>query len=361
MMKRALNLARRGIGKTAPNPAVGCVIVKDGVVVGKGWHKKAGTPHAEVHALNEAGSNAVGADVYVTLEPCAHHGKTPPCAEALVAAGVARVYVGSIDPNPLVGGKGMEILQAAGIAVEVGILEDECRRLNEPFIKYMKTGRPFVFLKSAMTLDGKTATASGDSKWITNDKSRQYAHKLRAMVDAVMVGVGTVVADDPQLTCRTCRGKNPIRIVVDSNLRTPLNAQVLAHPLVARTIVATTVSDGVKTAALLASGAEVLHCAEKSGTVDLSDMFAQLGKLGIQSILLEGGATLAGEVVRGGFADKFLFFYAPKLVGGTGAGAFAGSGVDRIADAIRLENITTRRFGGDILVEGYPEASCSPA
>lgn len=361
MMRRALTLARRGAGKTAPNPAVGCVIVKNRAVVGEGWHRKAGTPHAEVHALRAAGPHAAGADVYVTLEPCAHFGKTPPCAEALVAAGVARVYVGSVDPNPLVAGKGLDILKRAGIAVEVGILDGECRRLNEPFFKFMATGRPFVILKSAMTLDGKTATSSGDSKWITNEKSRQYVHKVRGMVDAVMVGVDTVVADDPQLTCRTCRGRNPIRIVVDSNLRTPPNAQILVQPLSARTIIATTVAGGEKAAFLRACGAEILPCAAKSERVDLFDLFGQLGKMGIQSVLVEGGATLAGEVVRSGFPDKYLLFYAPKLVAGEGAGAFAGRGVDRIADTIGLGNITTRRFGSDILMEAYPEASCSPA
>lgn len=359
MMRRATALARRGIGKTAPNPAVGCVIVRDGTVVGEGWHKKAGTPHAEVHALRQAGEMAGNADVYVTLEPCAHTGRTPPCAEALIEARVARVFVGMIDPNPKVKGKGVEMLRAAGIEVVPGILEAECRLLNEPFIKHVTTGLPFVILKSAMTLDGKTATESGDSKWITNDKSRRYVHKLRAMVDAVMVGVGTVEADDPQLNSRIAGGKDPLRVVVDSSLNIPVSAQVLHLASPARTVVATISDDDDKRAGICATGAEVIRCRERDGRVDLCDLFARLGRMGVQSVLLEGGRTLAGEAFRRGLIDKFLLFYAPKLVGGEGIGLFAGGGVERMADALRLEHIEIRRFGSDILLQGYPEAACS--
>lgn len=353
MMRRAVSLARKGLGKTAPNPAVGCVIVKGGVIVGEGWHRKAGTPHAEVHALRQAGEKALGADVYVTLEPCSHHGRTPPCADVLVRAGVSKVIAGMMDPNPLVSGGGMEILKKAGIRVETGVLEGECRRLNEPFIKHVTTGHPFVVLKSAMTLDGKTATSSGDSKWITNARSREYVHKLRGKLDAIMVGAGTVAADDPQLTCRIGRGKNPVRIVVDSTLRIPLHAQVLNG--MARTIIATTPAAGEnKVAAFRAAGVEVLVCSADGRGVDLFDLFGKLGKLGIQSVLLEGGGTLAGEALRSGLIDKFLFFYAPKLVAGAGKGPFAGGGIDRMADALNLKDIVVRNFGTDVLVEGYP-------
>jgi diaminohydroxyphosphoribosylaminopyrimidine deaminase / 5-amino-6-(5-phosphoribosylamino)uracil reductase len=362
MMKRALSLARKGIGKTAPNPAVGCVIARGGTVVGEGWHRKAGTPHAEVHALRRAGENARHADVYVTLEPCSHFGKTPPCAEALVRAGVGRVFVGMIDPNPLVCGKGTALLQAAGIEVHVGLLEQQCRRINEAFIKFVTTGRPFVILKSAMTLDGKTATVTGHSKWITCDASRGYVHTLRSKVDAIMVGVGTVLADDPQLTCRIkSKGRDPHRILVDSRLRTPPDARVLRLESVAGTYIATIEQDPARFAEFSRLGAEVILCREKGGRVDLDDLMQKLGDLGIQSLLLEGGRELAGEALRLGLIDKFLFFYAPKLVGGAdGYGLFAGRGVESMMDAQKLKDIRLHRFGEDFMVEGYPEKSCLP-
>jgi len=358
MMKRAIVLARRGLGRTAPNPAVGCVIVKDGAIVGEGWHKKAGTPHAEVHALRLAGEKAHGADVYVTLEPCAHFGKTPPCADALKAAKVARVFVGMVDPNPKVCGKGVLLLRSAGIEVVSPFLEGRCRMLNEPFIKHVSTGLPFVVLKSAMTLDGKIATVSRDSKWITGDKSRLYVHKLRAMLDAIMVGVGTVVSDDPLLTSRIPGGRDPLRVVLDSSLRIPLQAQVLHNFSPARTIVATISDDEAKIARLTGLGAAVLRCGEKDARVDLHDLLLKLGGLGVQSLLLEGGGELAGDALRSGLIDKCMFFYAPKLVGGEGLGPFAGKGPEFMADSFALKNITIKKVGDDILVQGYPENSC---
>jgi diaminohydroxyphosphoribosylaminopyrimidine deaminase/5-amino-6-(5-phosphoribosylamino)uracil reductase len=362
MMKHALSLARRGIGGTSPNPAVGCVIVRDGTVVGEGWHKKAGAPHAEVHALRRAGERAHNADVYVTLEPCSHFGKTPPCADALVDAGVARVFVGMVDPNPLVGGKGIDKLRAAGIEVVTGILERECRRINEAFIKHVTTGLPFVILKSAMTMDGKTATASGDAKWITSEKSRRYVHKLRAMVDGIMVGVGTVMADDPLLTCRT-RGKkkDPVRVIVDSRLRIPGNARVLRLESEAKTCIATILRESEKIDELRTLGVEIISCRENGGRVDLQDLMRKLGGMGIQSLLLEGGRELAGEAVRLGLIDKFLLFYAPKLLCGEGMGLFGGSGAARMGDARKLRDVQIHRFGEDFMVEGYPEKTCSPA
>lgn len=359
MMRRALALARRGGGRTSPNPAVGCVIVRDGEIVGEGWHRKAGTPHAEVHALRQAGDRARGADVYVTLEPCSHHGRTPPCAEALIKAGVQRVHAAMMDPNPLVSGRGLALLRDAGIAVECGILEQECRLLNEAFIKHVTTGMPFVILKSAMTLDGKTATANGDSKWITCEESRRYVHSLRAKVDAIMVGVGTVLADDPQLTCRMVRGKDPQRIVVDSRLRTPRTAALFHLDSPAKTLVATIENDPEKINALQALGAEPLVCAESEGRVDLEDMLRRLGSLGIQSILLEGGRELVGAALRKGLVDKFLLFYAPKIVAGEdGYGLCSGQGVSRMGDAFHLRNTSVRRFAEDFLVIGYPERTC---
>jgi diaminohydroxyphosphoribosylaminopyrimidine deaminase/5-amino-6-(5-phosphoribosylamino)uracil reductase len=354
MMRQALALARRGVGKTSPNPAVGCVIVRGAEVVGRGWHRKAGTPHAEVHALKEAGTLAQGADVYVTLEPCSHFGKTPPCARALIAAGVGRVFVGMVDPNPLVSGAGIEMLRGAGIEVETGLLEEECRAINRPFIKWIRTRLPHVVLKSALTLDGKTATVTGDSKWITSDTARREVHRLRGRLDAIMVGVGTVLADDPQLTCRVPGGKDPLRVVVDSTLKIPLHAAVLKVDSTARTVIATCSDDLEKIEALRSAGAEVLSCRESGGRVDLADLFARLGELGVQSVLLEGGSHLAGAALRAGLIDRCLIFLAPKLVGGAGLGLFAGEGVALMADAIKLEEVTVRRVGVDLLVEGTP-------
>jgi len=356
MMRMALALARRGVGKTAPNPAVGCVIVRDGAVVGRGWHKKAGTPHAEVHALNEAGESAAGSDVYVTLEPCAHFGKTPPCAKALVEARVARVFVAMVDPNPLVAGAGIAILRKAGIEVEVGLLEESCRELNRPFIKWIQTRLPYVILKSALTLDGKSATANGDSKWVTSDRSRREVHRLRGRLDAIMVGVGTVLKDDPLLTCRLPGGKDPLRVVVDSTLRIPLHAALLSVQSEARTVVASCSPAAEKVDAVMAHGAEVLRCKEDSdGRVDLADLFAKLGERGVQSVLLEGGSHLAGAALRAGLIDRCMIFLAPKLVGGAGMGLFAGEGAVLMGDAIRLEEMTVKRVGVDLLVQGTPK------
>lgn len=357
MMRRALVLAARGVGKTSPNPAVGCVIVKDGTVVGTGWHRKAGSPHAEVHALNAAGAKAQGADVYVTLEPCAHFGKTPPCAEALVAACVGRVFIGMVDPNPKVAGKGIGRLKQAGIAVETGILEERCRLLNEPFLKWITTGRPFVVLKSALTLDGKSATASGDSRWVTGDQARKAVHRLRGILDGIMVGVGTVMKDDPLLTCRVPGGKNPVRIVVDTGLNIPLHAAILDASRGARTIVATACADSARREAVTRQGAELLLCRERDGSVDLDDLLEQLGGLGVQSILLEGGSRLAESFLRAGLIDKCLIFFAPKLVGGEGMGLFSGAGVALMKDAYPLERMKFRRVGEDLLVEAYPVRS----
>jgi diaminohydroxyphosphoribosylaminopyrimidine deaminase/5-amino-6-(5-phosphoribosylamino)uracil reductase len=354
-MKRAIGLARKGVGRTAPNPAVGAVIVNGGEIVGEGWHRKAGTPHAEVHAFRQAGERANGADLYVTLEPCSHFGKTPPCADAVVAAGVARVFVGMVDPNPLVSGRGIEILRKAGIEVEVGLLEPGCRELNQPFIKQVTTGLPFVTMKSAMTMDGKTAALSGDSRWITSERSRTLVHRLRAGVDAVMTGSGTLLADDPQLTVRMARGKNPVRIVVDSTLQTPVDSRLMSEAGTTPVIIATISSDHSKARALTDNGAELLVCNAKGGAVDLKDLLARLGARGIQSILLEGGERLCGEMLRHRLIDKFLFFYAPKILGGEGKGLFAGAGAPFMKDSLPLAIKKVSRVGADLLVEAYPE------
>jgi len=361
MMRRALLLARKGVGRTAPNPAVGCVVVRDGAILGEGWHRQAGGPHAEALALSMAGDGAAGADVYVTLEPCSHHGRTPPCAEALVEAKVARVFAGMVDPNPQVAGRGFARLREAGIQVEVGLRERDCRLLNEPFLKHVVTGLPFVTLKCALTLDGKIATASGDSRWITGEASRRYVHRLRSQVDAVMVGSGTVRADDPELTCRLVKGRDPLRVVVDSNLSVSPAARIFHLRSRAGTLVATTSRDPERIAPLAGLGAELLNCREREGAVDLADLLRQLGARGIQSILLEGGGRLAGSALRAGLIDKVLFFYAPKAVGGEAPGPFAGIGAPAMGEAYAFREVSTQRFGDDLLLSAYPEAPCSPA
>jgi len=360
-MKRALALARRGLGRTSPNPAVGCVIVRNGVIVGTGWHKKAGTPHAEIHALEMAGEHARGADVYVTLEPCCHTGKTPPCSQALIRAGVRRVVAGMADPNPRVSGGGLAELEAAGIEVVRGILEEECRDLNRPFIKQITTGMPHVTYKCAMTLDGKIATASGASRWISCQTSRTEVHRMRSRMDAVMVGVDTVIADDPQLTVRHLRGRNPLRVVVDTRLRTPESARLLNDGSAAATLIATTESDPSMHQRYLRLGAAVMVCRNDRGHVCLGDLLRGLGERGIQSILLEGGGRLAGSMLEQGLIDEFVFFMAPKLLGSDGFSPFNLVGRTDMEQASRLNITNVGRSGVDIVVHARPEAPCSPA
>jgi len=359
-MKRALALGRRGIGKTAPNPAVGCVVVRDGRIVGTGWHRKAGGPHAEIHALEMAGPASQGADVYVTLEPCCHTGKTPPCSQALIKAGVKRVIAGMGDPNPLVAGGGLAELKEAGIEVVCGVLEEECRAINRPFIKHVTTGMPYVTYKCAMTLDGKIATSTGESRWISGEDSRRHVHRMRAGMDAVMVGVDTVIADNPELTVRHIRGRNPLRVIVDSHLRTPESARVLDGRLASRTIIATTESDPRMHLRYLRQGASVLVCEQHGGRVSMDDMLQKLGAMGVQSILLEGGGRLAGGLLERGLIDEFVFFMAPKILGSDGFSPFGLAGATSMEQAHRLIFTQVGRSGADIVIHARPEAPCSP-
>lgn len=359
-MKRALTLARKGVGRTAPNPVVGCVIVRDGKIVGEGWHKKAGTPHAEIHALNMAGEAACGADVYVTLEPCCHHGKTPPCCDALIAAGVRRVVAGMVDPFPQVAGKGLQTLQQAGIRVEDGMLEEQCQELNKGFIKVVTTGMPYLIYKSAMTMDGNIATVTGHSRWVTGEKSRSLVHRLRSQCDAVMVGVDTIIADNPQLTVRHVKGRDPIRVIVDSRLRTPESVHVLQGPDVAKTIIATCETDPTVHQRYLSQGATLLVCRQYDGRVEMTDLLAKLAKQGVQTILLEGGSRLAGDLLQHGLIDECIFFYAPKVVG-NGFAPFAITGISSMEDAFRLSIQKISRSGDDVVVYARPENSCLPA
>ena len=353
-MRLAMQLAGNAIGRTSPNPLVGAVIVKDNRVVGCGWHRKAGTPHAEVHALNQAGELAQGADVYVTLEPCAHYGKTPPCAKALVEAKVKNVYGGLLDVNPKVAGKGFKILEDAGIHVEYGFLQDELRKQNEVFFKWIEHKKPFVVLKAAMTLDGKIATATGQSKWITNETSRAYGYKLRDIYDGIMVGINTVIEDNPMLTARVDGGKNPIRIVVDSSLRIDINANVVQDKS-AKTIVATTdKADKDKILKLQAQDMDVIVVdKDENDKVDIEKLLDILGQKNICSILVEGGATLSGSFVAKKLVDKVYFFIAPKIVGGKEAKTpVAGTGILNLQEALALKDIQIEKLEEDILIIG---------
>jgi len=356
-MRRALHLAERGF--TPPNPMVGCVLVRDGVNVGEGWHPYAGQPHAEVFALRAAGEKAAGATAYVTLEPCSHFGRTPPCADALIAARVRRVVVATPDPNPKVSGRGMARLQAAGIEVALGILETPARRVNEAFLHFHTTGVPFVTLKAAMTLDGKIATRTGDSKWITGPKARRYVHLQRARSGAVMVGIGTLLADDAQLTARlpgVTLPRQPLRIVVDSHLRTPPDCAAirLATPKSPLLIATQESVDSDRARALLKEGVEILSLpANTAGRVDLSALLEELAKRQIISIWVEGGGELHASLLQAGLAHKALFFIAPKLLGGKDAPTpLEGIGPGLMVEAISLDTLSVHHFGPDLAVEG---------
>ena len=361
-MQMALDLAAKGTGYTSPNPMVGAVVVKNRQVVGRGYHERFGGPHAEVNALNEAGEGAMGATLYVTLEPCNHTGKTPPCTERILAAGLRRVVVAMGDPNPGVKGGGIRHLRNAGIQVDEGVLEETARRQNEVFVKYIKTRRPFVILKCAATLDGRIATRTGDARWVSGPESRQFVHQLRHAVDAIMVGVDTVKADDPSLTTRLPDGNgcDPTRIILDTHLSLPLNARVLTQASSADTILITgpdtsaSIQDQVR-----AAGAKILTTPLHNGRIDMTAAMAALGAEGLASVLIEGGSRVSGSALRAGMVDKILFFYAPKLLGGDdGVPLCRGPGRGRMQDALEVEDLTVHRFGDDVMLEGYlkPEA-----
>ncbi|MGL6016317.1 MAG: bifunctional diaminohydroxyphosphoribosylaminopyrimidine deaminase/5-amino-6-(5-phosphoribosylamino)uracil reductase RibD [Selenomonadaceae bacterium] len=354
-MQQALQIAAYAAGRTSPNPLVGAVIVKDGRVVGQGWHRKAGTEHAEIHALRQAGELAAGATIYVTLEPCSHYGRTGPCSKALIDARIKRVVIAMLDPNPLVAGKGVAMLKAAGIEVETGLLQEQAERLNEVFLKWIMTKMPFTVMKTAMTLDGKIATAAGNSKWISNEVSRRRVHELRDVYDGILVGIGTVLADDPALTTRLASqsGKNPLRIVVDSRARTPLTAKVVTDGQAETLIAVTVAAEAAKVEALRQAGVEVL-VVNDGQQVDLKQLFCLLGERGVCSIFVEGGARINYSLLKAGLVDKVYTFIAPKMVGGSSApGPVGGDGVETLDQAFLLENVETELLAGDILVSGY--------
>jgi diaminohydroxyphosphoribosylaminopyrimidine deaminase/5-amino-6-(5-phosphoribosylamino)uracil reductase len=358
-MREALRLARKGRGRTSPNPVVGAVIVRKGRVIATGYHRKPGSNHAEIDALAKIGGKVRKGDtLYLTLEPCHHHGRTPPCTEAILGSGLRRVVVGMKDPNPNVTGGGCEFLARKGVEVKVGILESECRRLNEFFLKFVTTGRPFVIAKSALTMDGWTATSTGHSEWITNERSRQFVHRLRDEVDALMVGIGTVLADDPSLNTRleNRKGKDPVRIIVDTHLRIPDNARVLNIDSPSMTVVV--VGDDVpakRLESIQKEGVSTLLCPKKAGRMDLAALMDLLGKRSITSLLLEGGSTLMGTMIRERLIDKFYIFKAPKILGGSdGVPMATGPGPEMMDQCLSLRDVKIRRFGDDILLVGYP-------
>ena len=358
-MRIALKLARRGIGATSPNPMVGALIVRNDQIVGRGYHPMAGEPHAEVFALRRAGELARGATLYVTLEPCCHYGRTPPCTDAIIKAGIARVVCSMEDPNPLVCGKGFQRLREAGIEVTLGVLEEDARKLNEVFIKYVRTRLPFVTIKAAMSIDGKIATYTGDSRWITGEKARRYAHILRAHHDAIMVGIGTVLADNPRLTVRLQPGqmrapRNPVRVIVDTHARIPLDANLLVENPGDTIIATTSFAPSEKLESLKDLGAKVIVTDPKEGRVDIKEVLIELGRQGITSVLVEGGGSLNASLLGEGLVDKVLVFIAPKIIGGKDAITWVeGTGARTIGGCATLSISRVRRFRGDILLEAY--------
>lgn len=353
-MSRALELAKRGEGYVSPNPMVGAVIVKNGRIIGEGWHERIGGLHAERNAFKHCIEDCTGATIYVTLEPCCHWGRTPPCTDAIIEHKIARVVVGCLDPNPLVAGKGLQILKNAGITCVSGVLEQECLALNEVFFHYITTKTPFVVMKYAMTLDGKIASVTGDAKWVTGEAARHHVHHTRKRLSAIMVGIGTVLADDPMLNCRIESGVDPIRLICDSHLRIPLDSQIVRTAKDIPTWVFCAEADASRRNALESAGVRVVLMPDETKThVDLPAMMNCLGKEQIDSILLEGGGILNGEMLRLGLVHHVQAYIAPKLVGGAQAsGPVNGAGIPRMADALQLEHITVTQLGEDILIEG---------
>lgn len=355
-MKRAIELSKLGIGRVNPNPLVGAVIVKDNMIIGEGYHEYYGGNHAEVNAFLNSKEDVTGAHIYVTLEPCSHFGKTPPCVDKIIENKISKVFIGMKDPNPLVMGKGIGKLLENGIEVEVGLLEDEITKINEIFIKYITTKTPFCILKTAMTLDGKIATRTGESKWITNEKSRDYVHQLRNRVAAIMVGIGTIEHDNPSLTTRLegVEGRDPIKVIVDSHGRIPIDSKVFQTGSKATTIVAVTDAIDDSNLIRIKEKAVVIVIPEKDGLVDLIYLFKKLGERGIDSVLIEGGGNLNYSAVSANIVDKLITFIAPKIIGGKDAiTSFEGIGIEKMEQAILLKESKIYQFDEDIMIESY--------
>lgn len=355
-MWQALDLAAKGLGATSPNPMVGAVLVKGGEIIGTGYHQRAGCPHAEILALDEAGEGARGATLYVTLEPCSHTGRTPPCVDRIIQAGVRKVVAAMQDPNPLVHGRGLGRLSDAGIKVKTGVLKEKAARLNEVFVHYITTKRPFVTMKAAMTLDGKIATRTGASRWISGERSREYGHGLRHQNDAIMAGVGTILADNPRLTTRLSEeSKDAIRIVVDSRARTPLDANIILNQPEKTWLVTTSLAPPERLAALQERGVKVIQLtAAVDGRVPLTDLMNELGRRELSSVLVEGGSALNHSLLAAGLVHKVYFFIAPMIFGGTDAPSpVGGTGVSEVNEAWRVRDVEINCYESDLLVTGY--------
>jgi diaminohydroxyphosphoribosylaminopyrimidine deaminase/5-amino-6-(5-phosphoribosylamino)uracil reductase len=352
-MRMAIRLAGKGIGKTSPNPMVGAVIVKNGKIIGRGYHKRCGDYHAEINAINNVRGNIRGSTFYITLEPCSHYGRTPPCVDTLIKKGLERVVVGTPDPNPEVNGKGIKILRSKGIKVDVGILGSECRQINEHYFKFIKSGIPYVTVKYAQTLDGRIATKTGDSQWISSEASRKYVHVLRSTSDCVMVGAGTVTADNPQLTVRHVKGKNPLRIIVDSKLRIPIKSSVLIDDNPHQTIIAATSNaPSRKKTAIKKLGVEVLVVKkDKDGKVSLVDLLKELGKREIMSVLVEGGSEMITSLLKANLVDKMIIPISPGILG-KGLEAIGDLNINKIRNAIKFSSFKTMKKGEDLIFEG---------
>ena len=357
-MSRAIELARNGIGTTKTNPLVGCVIVKDEKIIGEGFHKTFGSNHAEVNAIEDAksiGENLEGSTIYVNLEPCSHHGKTPPCADRIIKEKIARVVIGNCDPFKEVQGRGIEKLKTAGIEVKCGVLEEECTSLNERYFTYIKNKRPFVILKAGMTIDGKIATKTFESQWITSEESRKFSHELRGMCDAIMVGINTVLKDDPSLNVRAGRyPHSPARIIVDSKLRISQSAKVLSKDLENIAIIATTDSYDREKFEILSKmeNVRIVIVKDKNGMVDLRDLLEKLKEFNISSILLEGGGSLNASMLEENLVDKFYFFIAPKIIGADGISAIGSMGIEKIDEVLNLKDVEVSKISTDILIKG---------
>ncbi len=358
-MQLALENAKKGIGFVNPNPMVGAVIVKNGKIIGEGYHKKYGGLHAERNALNNCSENPKDATMYVTLEPCCHYGKTPPCTDAIIENKIKKVVIASLDPNPKMSGKSLDILKKRGIKVEKGLLENEGDKLNETFRKFITTKKPFVLFKYAMTMDGKIATKINESKWITGEEARLNVQKTRHKYSGIMVGVDTVIIDNPMLNCKIENGLNPIRIICDTNLRTPIGSKIVSTAKEIPTIIATCSDDEIKKEQYIEKGCEILQIKIKKKKIDLQDLMSKLGEKKIDSILLEGGATLAWSAFERGIVDKIQAYIAPKIFGGNGKTAVLGEGVDFPKDAIMLKNSEIFRFGDDFMIESDVTYKCS--
>ncbi len=360
-MALALELAEKGRGRVEPNPMVGAVLVKGGNIVGTGYHQSFGGPHAEVHAIHEAGAGCKGATLYVSMEPCAHFGKTSPCTDAIIKAGIDRVVTAVIDPNPVTSGKGIQKLKDAGIHVAVGVMEAQSIRLNAPFFKLMQKGMPYIILKWAMSLDGKIATHTGDSRWITSEESRRYAHTVRGQVDGILVGIRTVVRDDPLLTCRIAGGRNPQRIIVDSNAALPLDSQLINTIHEGGIIVAVNEhAPRNRVEKLRQSGCRIIQTRDTHGRVGLPELCRRLGEMQMTNVLVEGGSGVITSMIQERLADKAMVFIAPIIIGGEAAPSpVQGKGIGNIHEALEIHDVSTKRFSNDLLVEGtlkYPKS-----